>query len=295
MEKYGGKMGEDNVRFNNYVFKLMDERIAKEKADEQKDGDPRKDFTHYLIKSRDPQTGQGYIEDELRAESGLIVVAGADTTSTTLAACLFYLVRHPHVLAKLTAEVQNAFSDVEEIKTGSTLGSLPYLRAVIDEALPMSPPVPGHLAREVLPGGIDIGGHHIPAGTQVGTSSYAIHHNEDYFPDAFSFKPERWIPDPSAGITEADVTKAHAAFCAFSLGSRGCIGKSLAYVELSITIARLVYQFDMRQAEGETLGGGNQELGFGRRRKNEYQIFDRFVSDRRGPILEFKDREVAVK
>ena len=290
MEKYGGKMASDNVRFNKAVFKLMEDRIALEAESEKTGFASRKDFAHYLLKSRDPQTGKGFTGDELKAESGLIVVAGADTTSTTLAAAMFYLLRNPHVMAKLAAEVRSAFSDVEEIRTGQKLGSLPYLRAVIDESLRMSPPVPGVLAREVLPGGLEVEGQKIPAGTQVGTSAYAIHHNEAYFPDAFSFKPERWIADCDSGVTEADVELARSAFCAFSLGSRGCIGKSLAYTELSITIARLLFLFEIRETPGETLGAGRPELGFGRKRRNEYQIEDRFVAARNGPIVEFKTR-----
>ena len=290
MENYGGEMARDNVRFNEYAFQLMDERVAKEKADEEKGAEKRKDFAHYLIRSRDPETGKGYTQKELRAETGLIIVAGADTTSVTLAGIQFYLTRHPAILKKLPAEVRAAFTDVEEIRAGQMLSELKYLRAVIDESLRMSPPVPGVLPREVLPGGIVVEGEHIPAGTQVGVSAYAIHHNEEYYPDAFSFQPERWIVDENTGVTKESVDRAHDAFCAFSLGSRGCIGKSLAYTELTIAVARLLFLFEIREAEGETIGGGKPTLGYGRHRKNEYQIVDGFVSDRDGPVLEFKAR-----
>ena len=47
------------------------------------------------------------------------------------------------------------------------------------------------MSREVLQGGIDIDGHHIPKGIEIGTPHYALHHNEDYFPDSFSYKPGR--------------------------------------------------------------------------------------------------------
>jgi cytochrome P450 len=294
MEKYGGKMAAENVRLIGYCSKLMDERVAKEEGNKAANPDEiRKDFTHYLLESRDPQTGKGYSQTELQSEAALIVVAGADTTSVTLSATIFYLVHYPQVLAKLATEIRTAFSDVEEIRVGQTLGSLVYLRAVIDEALRISPPIPGLLPREVLPGGIEIDGNLIPSGTQVGASAYAIHHNEEYFPNAFTYWPERWIVDPETGVSEEDVAQAHSAFCAFSLGTRGCIGKGLAYAELTVTLGRLLFLFDLREAEGETIGGGKPELGFGRKRKNEYQIKDRFVGERDGPVIEFKARVVS--
>jgi cytochrome P450 len=293
MEKYGGKMASDNVKLNHITWKLMDERMAKEQEFEKNGGSERKDIAHYLIKSRDPETGKGYTTDELRAESGLIVVAGSDTTSTTIAAAFFYLARNPKVMTRLTKELTSTFADVEEIRTGQKLSSLPYLRAVMDETLRMASAAPGILPREVLAGGIEVDEHHIPPGTQVGSSIYCIHRNEEYYPDAFTFRPERWIVDPDAGVTEEDVAKAHSAFCAFSLGSRACIGKNLAYVELSITLARIVYQYEIREAEGEKIGEGKPHLGYGRRRKNEYQIVDAFVASRNGPMIEVKARASA--
>jgi cytochrome P450 len=293
MEKYGGAMAAAVARLNDYCAQVMDDRIERENEDDKKGSANRKDLAHYLIKSRDPETGKSFTRTELQAEAVLLVVAGADTSSTTLAATIFYLLRYPHVMRRLAAEIRPAFSNVDDIRIGQTINSLPYLRAVIDETLRMSPPVPGHLPREILPGGLEIDGHYIPGGTQVGVSAYALHHNEDYYPDSFSYKPERWIADPETGVTEADVTKARDAFCAFSLGNRGCIGKSLAYVELSITIARLVWLYDIREAEGEKIGEGKNTLGFGRARKNEYQIGDRFVAQRDGPIIEVKRRAAA--
>ena len=55
------------------------------------------------------------------------MIAGSDTTSTTLAAALFYLVRNPHAMALLKKEVREAFSSVEEIVTGARLNELVYL------------------------------------------------------------------------------------------------------------------------------------------------------------------------
>lgn len=185
----------------------------------------RKDFFYYLLKAKDPETGAGFSTPELWGESNLLIIAGSDTTSTALAATVFYLVHNPTEMKKLTDEVRTAFNDVEEIRMGTTLSSLQYLRACIDEAMRMSPSVGGLLPREVLAGGMEIGGNQIPAGTVVGVPHYTVQHNADYYPRPFDFRPERWIAGSLTSVTTDSVALAQSAFCPFSVGPRGCIGK----------------------------------------------------------------------
>ena len=252
----------------------------------------RKDFFYYLLNARDPETGKGFTGPELWGESNLLIIAGSDTTSTALAAAFFYLVHNPKALEKLTEEVRSTFSDIEEIHSSPTLNSCVYLRSVIDEAMRLSPPVGGLLPREVLSGGIDIDGLHIPEGCIVGTPHYALHHNPEYFPAPFEFIPERWIPDSSAIVTKETVATAQSAFCPFSIGPRGCIGKGVAYVELTTSLARVVYLYEMRLAPGDHVGEGNPDLEWGRQRKGEYQLMDSFTSLKDGPYVEFRERKV---
>lgn len=250
----------------------------------------RKDFFYHLLNAKDPETGNGFSMDELWGESNLLIIAGSDTTSTAMAATFFYLAHNAVALQKLYQEIRTSFSDVEEIVSGSTLSGCAYLRACIDESMRMTPPVAGALPRQVLPGGIDIDGHHIPSGVDVGVPHYAIHHNDAYFPRPFDYVPERWLSDPGANPLHNKLADAHAAFCPFSIGPRGCIGKGLAYVELSVTIARVIYMFDLRLVPGSTLGSGSKDLEFGRTRSTEYQIEDRFASMKDGPMLQFRRR-----
>ena len=185
----------------------------------------RKDFFYYLLKAKDPETGKGFSTPELWGESNLLIIAGSDTTSTALAATIFYLVHNPKVLEKLVREVRAAFSDVEEIRHGPSLSKLHYLRACLDEAMRLSPSVGGVLPRLVLPGGVEIDGQQLPEGTVVGVPHYAIHHNSEYYPQPFEYKPERWIADSEPNVTAGSVSFGQSAFCPFSIGPRGCIGK----------------------------------------------------------------------
>ena len=162
----------------------------------------------------------------------------------------------------------------------------------------MTPGVGGILPREVLPGGITVDGKYFPPGVDVGVPIYALQHNSAYHPQPFDYIPERWLVDeeiesPGLGSAEA-VALAKSAFCPFGVGPRGCVGKGMAYKELMIVVARLVYMFDMRIAEGTTAGEGNPSLGEGslRHRKGEFQGLDKFVLQADGPMVEFRLRNV---
>lgn len=134
-----------------------------------------------------------------------------------------------------------------------------------------------------------IDGDHLPADTVVGVPMYAIHHNPAYFPDPFKFRPERWIESPDSP-TEA-IALARRAFNPFSIGTRQCIGRNLAYLQLKLTLAHLLFKFDLREAKDEMgRGGGRNGLGMGREREDEFQLWDALGFGRDGPMVEFKSR-----
>jgi cytochrome P450 len=196
----------------------------------------RKDFFYHLTHAIDPNTGEiGFPSStELWAESNLLIIAGSDTTSTALAATVHYLLHTPRALKNLTQEILTAFppsnaATVEDI-TSQTASSikLPYLRACLDEAMRLSPSVPGLLPREVQEGGATIDGVDVPAGTIVGVPHYTLHRNAKYFSRVDEFWPERWLVGEAVAeevTTRETVDRAQGAFCPFSIGARGCIGK----------------------------------------------------------------------
>ncbi|KAK4442620.1 Isotrichodermin C-15 hydroxylase [Podospora aff. communis PSN243] len=281
------KIAAGRARYMAYSRAQLTERTA------LGDETDRRDFFYHLLKARDPETGQGFTTPELWGESNLLIIAGSDTTSTAMAATLFYLVRNPSALALVTEEIRAKFSNVEDIHQGPLLTSCTYLRACIDEAMRLSPSVGGLLPREVLPGGMTIDGESIPAGIVVGTPHYTIHHNPAYYPDPFAYIPERWIANEKSGVTEQHVAVAQSAFCPFSIGPRGCIGKGLAYIEMTITLARVLFLYDVRRAQGIVdPGEGRRDAEWGRHREGEFQLVDTFTSLKEGPMVEFRRREV---
>lgn len=130
-----------------------------------------------------------------------------------------------------------------------------------------------------------VDGYVIPPGTQVGVNLYSLHHNEDYFPEPFIFRPERWLVD------DVDELRAmHSAFEAFSAGPRGCAGKPMAYLESSLVVAKTLWYFDFENAAGDMTGAGIPGRTDGRGRPEEYQIRDVFSAAHDGPNLVFRPR-----
>ncbi|KAI0532291.1 cytochrome P450 [Xylaria digitata] len=231
----------------------------------------------------------GIQTSELWSEAVFFFPAAGDTTTTAISALFFYLSRNPIAYKKLATEIRSTFRHYEDIRGGQQLTGCRYLRACIDEALRMSPPASGTLWREPYNDGepIVIDGHVIPPGTQVGVSAYSLHHNETYFAKPFEYDPDRWLIED-----EAALSLMHSAFTPFSLGARGCAGKSMAYLETGLVIAKTIWLFDFEIAPGKlgTLGEGVPGKGGERGRPNEFQLYDTFGSRHDGPNLIFRLR-----
>ncbi len=150
----------------------------------------------------------------------------------------------------------------------------------------MSPAGVGVMWREAAPGGLIVDGEFVPGGHDIGTSIYAIHHNEAYFPDSFAFIPERWIP--GSGLEPSE--DARRAFNPFSLGPRTCIGRPLAMMEVSVAMALVLYLMDFR-AVGEECGPsgrGTPGAKNGRDQAGEYQLYSHLTSYSMGPMIQFR-------
>ncbi|KAK4554120.1 hypothetical protein LTR86_008961 [Recurvomyces mirabilis] len=255
----------------------------------------RRDIFSYLLHAQDPETGTGFPMPELFMEGNTLIVAGSDTSSTTMSAVMFYLLTNADAMSRLKHEVLSTFQNVEEICTGPKMQTCSWLRACIDEAMRMSPAVAGLLPREVMEGGFGISelGLFLPAGVQVGVSSYVVQHNEDYVRDPFKYDPGRWLhEDEKLPELRQDKEALNSVFCPFSLGSRACLGKPLVYMELSITLARLVWEYDMRLApERRPRPAIAKQIKQGIRHPAEYQYQDWFLSNNEDVVVEISRRQ----
>ncbi|KAM0809260.1 putative Cytochrome P450-like protein [Seiridium cardinale] len=296
------------LKIGNILFASLNEAMKRYEAFATQQSTKRLEMNHdlgfadvysHLLAANVKYTKEGkqalFTPHDLVGESSLLITGGSDTTATAISTTFFYLLHNPETYERLKSEVRPLFSSLEEIRGGAVLSSCRWLRACIDEAMRMSPGVPGLLPREALAPGVEIAGQLFPPGVDLGVAHYAIHHNEALYPDSFSYRPQRWLTEPQKDetIDEAKhrVQLVQSGFCPFSIGPRGCVGKGLAMKELMITIGRVVWLYDMRLAPGEEYRGcGGPGKGYGRQRGFEFQLKDMFVSKTDGPMVQFRRR-----
>jgi cytochrome P450 len=285
------------IQWQKFVAANLENR-TKVQEDVQKGLRPeRKDFFHYLFGTKDPETGKlGYDLYELFNECEILIIAGSDTTAIVTAAMSFYLAHNPRIQEKLAAEILSTFSSASDIAGGAKLHNCKYMRAFIYETLRMAPPVPADLARTVRAGGTTVEGQFFPEGTLLSISPYCLSYNSDVYPEPYTFRPERWLTreDDPEGSSAEEVALAESGHCAFSSGSRGCVGKNMAWLEMEIVLAKMIHALEIRPDPVDKTGAGGPALGEGRREVGQYQLYDAFVAMRYGPLVQFKERSHGV-
>ncbi|QKX59054.1 uncharacterized protein TRUGW13939_06184 [Talaromyces rugulosus] len=261
--------------FVRFIRKLLKQRI------QARGTTTSADIFSFLEKCKDPDTGKELSPMELSTETALFVVAGSDTTATTMAATAHYLTGCSTSYRRAAKEVRSTFQSVEEIRIGPKLNSCYFLRACIDEALRLSPPGGAALWREVESGGAVIDGNFIPEGTDVAVGIYSIHHSDKYYEDPFTYNPERWYR-PADG--ESKLNSGRLAYMPFSIGSRGCVGKPLALAQVMLTFSRLLWEFDIRREDADPSWDESDV------HPSEYTTKDHVSARKEGPILKFQPR-----
>ncbi|KAK4097704.1 cytochrome P450 [Parathielavia hyrcaniae] len=206
----------------------------------------RPDFVEAMATAMS-EDGRMLTRHEMDVSARLLVFAGSETTATSLAAVAYFLAKYPVVQKKVADEVRSGFASEAEMNF-SSVSKLQYLLVVMDEAMRVFPTVPGQMPRICGPGGDIICGIHVPAGTGLEIWPYAVNHSARNFTEPDKFIPERWLPDEEYKGIRFDKQR-HGAFQPFSFGPRNCIGKNLAYVEMRLILARLMWNYDLVLAD----------------------------------------------
>ncbi|EYE96635.1 cytochrome P450 [Aspergillus ruber CBS 135680] len=151
---------EENRHHRRYTMELVQKRLANKNA--------RKDFLTKIIEAREYPNISNI---QIAAHSSYFVIAGSETTATTLACVTYYLLRNPDILDRLKKEIRTVLIRYEDIDAVNT-NSLSYLRAVTQEPC-VFPPLPFASPRVVPVGGSTVDGHYLPGGSIVSTSPLA--------------------------------------------------------------------------------------------------------------------------
>ncbi|KLU89742.1 hypothetical protein MAPG_08711 [Magnaporthiopsis poae ATCC 64411] len=202
------------------------------------------DFMSYMLKNNDDK---GLSEGEIISNSAILIIAGSETTGSYLSGVTFNLMMNPGIMEKLTTLIRSTFATDSEI-TSSSLAQLEYLTAVLKEAGRVYPALPTGQPREVTESGAFIAGKMVPAGSVVFVHPMGASMAPFNFTDPDRFVPERWLKEPPAPYADDNLE----ASMPFALGPRSCIGQSLAWVEMRLILARLLWNFDLALAPGQT-------------------------------------------
>ncbi|EME87123.1 uncharacterized protein MYCFIDRAFT_30470 [Pseudocercospora fijiensis CIRAD86] len=201
------------------------------------------DFISYILRAK--ESAKELTPSELTANVALLIDAGSETTATMLCGCLFYLSMDRTTLEALTSTLRNEFKTYDEI-TLRSLAKMKPLTNVLQESLRVYPPLPASLPRMIPGTGATINGILVPPKTRVGVHQLAAYHSAKNFAQPDKFLPERWD-----GTDERFAHDQRYVLQPFSLGSRGCLGKNLAWAEMRLTLACLLWSFDLILEPGQ--------------------------------------------
>jgi cytochrome P450 len=219
---------------DDFVSGFIKARLA-----EDVDPGEEADLLTLLMHSVDEDDGKGMGLEQLHHEVLNICIGAFETTTNTLAWTFYLLSRHPEVEAKVHEEVDRVLEG--RVPVFDDIPQLPYTRMVIDEVLRIYSPAYQTMRRAMVDD--EIGGHHIPAGTNILINSYFLHRREDFWPDPEAFVPERHTPEGVA-------SRPKHAYLPFGSGPRICIGKHFALTELILVLATVARTHRLVRPEG---------------------------------------------
>lgn len=169
------------------------------------------------------------------------IIAGVDTTSSAVIAILYCLAKNQDKQEKLRSELLQVLPEKNDSLTAEKMQNMPYLNAVIKEGIRLYPPTVGTMrsAGENLV----LSGYRVPKNTDIVLNLMMTNTEESKFPQAQKFIPERWIKDKFTRCPNVLGPSSPFCYLPFGFGSRMCIGRRLAELEIQVLLARLIREF----------------------------------------------------
>lgn len=202
----------------------VDELIFALIAERRAEGADRDDVLTMLLEARH-EDGSPMSEQEIRDELLTLLVAGHETSASSLAWTFAQIVHEPQVLERL----------VEEVDAGEDA----YVTATIQETLRTRPVLP-NVAPRLVAKPIEVGGWTYSPGCSLVANSYLIHHDPDIYPDPYSFRPDRFLDETPGTYT----------WIPFGGGRRRCLGASFAMLEMKVVLRTLLASCEVSAADG---------------------------------------------
>jgi cytochrome P450 len=213
-EPPGGAFGQALERLDTVIYEELARRRSRDDLAE------RTDILSLLMQARDEQ-GAPMTDAELRDELVTLLLAGHETTATSVAWAIERLVRHPDKLARLMAEI-DAYPD----------GGEEYLMAVVNETLRVRPVVP--IVVRMLQDDLAVGPYVLAPGTRVTPSIYLTNRNPRVYEDPAAFRPERFLDSAPETFS----------WIPFGGGIRRCIGAAFAQLEMKLILRTVLGELE---------------------------------------------------
>lgn len=218
------------------LYAVCDRIIAERRASGSTGGS---DLLSLLTEAESAEDGS-FDAGELREQVLIFLLAGHETTATSLGFALHLLALHPEERKRAHEEVDRVLAG--RTPTAADLDALPYLTRVLKEAMRLFPAA-GAIGRRAV-AATEIGGHTIPAGADVIVSPWVTHRHPRYWADADRFDPDRFTP-------EAEAERPRYAWFPFGGGPRACIGQHFSMLESVIALAMLLQAYDLEAVDTE--------------------------------------------
>jgi len=214
---------------------VADELIAERKRDPE--GAQKKDLLGIMLQGRDPVTGEGLSDENIRFQLLTFLIAGHETTSGMLSFATYFLVKNPQVLAKARAEVDAVLGD--EMPRIEHIAKLRYVEQVLMEALRIWPTAPAFALRANENTTIGNGRYAISRRDTLMVLAPMLHRDTKVWgDDVEAFRPERFAPDEMA-------KRPPNAWKPFGNGQRACIGRPFAMQEAILLMGMILQRFDL--------------------------------------------------
>ena len=202
----------------------------------------RRDLLQLMLEAQEEEiegVGMKLRDEEVSAQSVIFMVAGFETTGSTLSYMAYVLATHPEIQEKLLEELDEAVESRGDMPLYDFVNSLDYLDRVLCEVLRLY--TPGFLVHRRCNETCTINGVTIPSGVDVFMPPYVLHRDPALWPDPEKFDPDRFSPENRA-------TQEPYSYMPFGMGPRQCIGFRFALLEMKTAMLKILSKVKFQRA-----------------------------------------------
>lgn len=220
-----------------FMDQMVDDIIRERK--ESGDREEKRDLLSGMLDGVDKQSGQGLPDANIRAQCITFLIAGHETTSGLLSFAIYFLLKHPEVMAQAHAEVDSMLgTDIGVLPSYDQVRKLRYVGQILDESLRLWPTAPG-FTRYPFQDTVIGGKYPLPKGAAVLVLTPMLHRDPQVWgPDAEEFNPGHFSPERRAALPPD-------AYKPFGSGPRACIGRQFALQEATLVLGMLLQRFEL--------------------------------------------------